>query len=220
MTAEVNTASMNRIGSPINISVECKISTGIGIHIVGMPDIGAKECLLRTVTALQSLGYRIPGKKIVITIKTEDKRLIDYSGFDLPVAVALLLASGQVKLKEGLSLSCLTFFGELRIDGSLCSYGHLGHAVGFAAMKNIGDYVPLLITDESTAIQVALAPHIKPFAFRHLCGVIDFLTGEKDGIKQLVWNTDTFRNIIESIGVELELDKKQALQEQVKRKKR
>ena len=41
------------------------IAVQIGIYLVGMADIAVKESLLRTITALQSLGYHIPGKKIV-----------------------------------------------------------------------------------------------------------------------------------------------------------
>ena len=49
----------------IPILVETSISNGIGIHLVGLADAAVKESLLRTGTALQSLGLRIPGKKIV-----------------------------------------------------------------------------------------------------------------------------------------------------------
>ena len=52
----------------IPITVEVNISNGIGIHLVGLPDAAVKESLLRTVTALQTLGFHIPGKKIVINL--------------------------------------------------------------------------------------------------------------------------------------------------------
>ena len=49
----------------VPVTVEVDITHGIGIHLVGLADVAVKESLLRTVTALQSLGFRIPGKKIV-----------------------------------------------------------------------------------------------------------------------------------------------------------
>ena len=52
----------------IPVTVEVNISSGIGIHLVGLADVAVKESLLRTITALQSLNYRIPGKKIVINL--------------------------------------------------------------------------------------------------------------------------------------------------------
>lgn len=52
----------------VPVTVEVDITHGIGIHLVGLADVAVKESLLRTVTALQSLGFRIPGKKIVINL--------------------------------------------------------------------------------------------------------------------------------------------------------
>ena len=50
------------------VTVEVDIRSGIGIHLVGLGDTAVKESLLRTVNALQSLGFNIPGKKIVINL--------------------------------------------------------------------------------------------------------------------------------------------------------
>ena len=52
----------------VKVTVEVDITPGIGIHLCGLGDAAVKESLLRTVTALQSLGYHIPGKKIVINL--------------------------------------------------------------------------------------------------------------------------------------------------------
>lgn len=94
--------------------VKCSMEPGIGIHLVGLhSDIAVKECLLRTVTALQSLGYHIPGHKIVINIAP----VSDGPSLDVPVALAMLIESGQVKLTD----SNLSFaaFGELGLDGTI-----------------------------------------------------------------------------------------------------
>ena len=55
---------------PVNVEVD--INSGIGIHLVGLADIAVKESLLRIMTALQSLGFHIPGKiwPLRICIKT------------------------------------------------------------------------------------------------------------------------------------------------------
>lgn len=49
----------------INVMVEVNIDKGIGIHLVGLADAAVKESLLRTTTALQAMGYHIPGKRMV-----------------------------------------------------------------------------------------------------------------------------------------------------------
>ena len=50
------------------VTVETDIDHGIGIHLVGLADAAVKESLLRTVTAMETLGFRVPGKKIVINL--------------------------------------------------------------------------------------------------------------------------------------------------------
>ena len=50
------------------VTVETDITAGLGIHLVGLADAAVKESLLRTITAMQSMDFRIPGKKIVINL--------------------------------------------------------------------------------------------------------------------------------------------------------
>ena len=72
----------------VPVTVEVDINSGIGIHLVGLADVAVKESLLRTMTALQSIGFRIPGKKIVINLAPADMRK-NGSGYDLPIACLL-----------------------------------------------------------------------------------------------------------------------------------
>ena len=81
----------------VPVTVEVNISNGIGIHLVGLADAAVKESLLRTITALQSLGFRIPGKKIVINLAPADMHKRG-SGYDVPIALGIIAASGQIDL--------------------------------------------------------------------------------------------------------------------------
>lgn len=49
----------------VKVTVEVNIERGLGLYLVGLADAAVKESLLRTTTAIESLGYSIPGKKIV-----------------------------------------------------------------------------------------------------------------------------------------------------------
>ena len=64
MLTEINAAKCIGIEA-VPVTIEIDVSGGIGIHMVGLADAAVKESLLRTVTALQGSGFRIPGKKIV-----------------------------------------------------------------------------------------------------------------------------------------------------------
>lgn len=67
MLININCAKCSGIQA-VPVTVEVDISNGIGIHLVGLADIAVKESLLRIMTALHGLGYKVPGKKIVINL--------------------------------------------------------------------------------------------------------------------------------------------------------
>lgn len=97
------------------IQVETSISTGIGLHLVGLADAAVKESLLRTTTALQSLGLKVPGKKIVINLAPADLHKKG-SGYDLPIALGILAASEQMQMPD---LERYLIMGELGLDGAV-----------------------------------------------------------------------------------------------------
>ena len=99
----------------VPVTVEVDITSGIGVHLVGLADVAVKESLLRTITALQSLGFHIPGKKIVINLAPADMHK-NGGGYDLPIALGIIAASGQ---KELPGLGKYIVMGELGLDGSL-----------------------------------------------------------------------------------------------------
>lgn len=99
----------------VGVTVETDIDHGIGVHLVGLADIAVKESLLRTFTAMQALGFRIPGRKIVINLAPADMHKSG-SGYDLPIAIGIMAASGQYEM-EGADKYLI--MGELGLDGSV-----------------------------------------------------------------------------------------------------
>jgi magnesium chelatase family protein len=99
----------------VPVTVEVNISAGLGIHLVGLADAAVKESLLRTITALQSMGFRVPGKKIVINLAPADMHKKG-SGYDIPIALGIIAASGQRELPL---LERFLVMGELGLDGGV-----------------------------------------------------------------------------------------------------
>lgn len=99
----------------VPVTVEVDIATGIGIHLVGLADTAIKESLLRTITSLQSMGFRIPGRKIVINLAPADMHKKG-SGYDVPIALGIIAASGQRKLPLS---GDFMIMGELGLDGTV-----------------------------------------------------------------------------------------------------
>lgn len=99
----------------VPIVVEVDVASGLGIHLVGLADTAVKESLLRTITALQSMGFRIPGKKIVINLAPADMHKKG-SGYDVPIALGIIAASNQRRLP---ALEDYMIMGELGLDGTV-----------------------------------------------------------------------------------------------------
>lgn len=96
------------------VTVEVAVSGGLpGISIVGMPDTAVQEARERVRSAISAAGFSVPGSKIVVNLSPADVRKIG-SGFDLPIAVGLLAATGQIPRE---AVSERLFVGELLLDG-------------------------------------------------------------------------------------------------------
>lgn len=124
MTSVIQSCVPDGIGTR-DVTIETEIRPdGMGIHMIGLHDDAVKECLLRTVTALQNCGYTFPGRKIIINISPAAVSCRD-GRLDLPVALGILTASGQVQCRAALTAAdspgTLRVFaaGELGLDGSV-----------------------------------------------------------------------------------------------------
>lgn len=175
----------------VPVTVEVDITHGIGIHLVGLADVAVKESLLRTVTALQSLGFRIPGKKIVINLAPADVRK-NGSGYDLPIAVGIIAASGQ---KSFPGLDRYLIMGELGLDGSVREVqGALPIADLAVEMGISGCILPI-----RSALEATECRDLSVFGVETLTDVLRILEGNEDCSDLLVWNTRLYRKLARNV---------------------
>lgn len=166
----------------VKVLCEIKIERGIGIHLVGLGDAAVKESLLRTTTALSSLGYKIPGKKIVINLAPADLHK-NGSGFDVPIATGIIAASGQ---KELPALENYLIMGELGLNGDIRSIpGGLPYAELASKDGLKGCILPL-----DSALEAVDIKGIEIYGVRNLREVMDILSEEKDCSDLLIWNAE------------------------------
>ena len=113
--AIVYTRAALGIGAPL-ITVEVHISNGLpGLTMVGLPETTVREARDRVRSAIINSGYAYPAKKITINLAPAD--LPKEGGrYDLPIALALLVASEQLKAPR---LNQYEFVGELALTGAL-----------------------------------------------------------------------------------------------------
>ncbi|MBT0727456.1 YifB family Mg chelatase-like AAA ATPase [Rosenbergiella australiborealis] len=113
--AEVFTRALTGI-STLLVTVEIDISKGLpGFTLVGLSDSITRGIRARVRSAIINSGYHFPARKITLSLTPSDCIKEGY-GYDLPIAIAVLVASGQV---NPLSLSHYEFYGELSLDGTL-----------------------------------------------------------------------------------------------------
>lgn len=98
------------------VMAEVSVSQGIpGVTIVGMPDAAVMEARHRVRCALRNSGFEWPRAHLTINLAPSELRKSG-TGFDLPIAVAILATTGQIPT-EGLD-ECL-FVGELGLKGKV-----------------------------------------------------------------------------------------------------
>lgn len=121
MITTVNTLVFAADGTPSPAKIEVDTSAGIGIHFIGIPDEAVKTNLLRVITAMQSLGYHLPGKKIVINVAPAMRRGRWFELLDYPVALALMaVSSGTPGLLNGSAF----YLGKCFLNGMVAPLTH------------------------------------------------------------------------------------------------
>lgn len=98
------------------VAVEAHVSSGLpGFHVVGLPDAACRESRDRVRAALLSSGLPWPTRRVTVNLAPSGMRKAG-AGLDLPIAVALLVATGEVPPE---TVAGTAFLGELGLDGSI-----------------------------------------------------------------------------------------------------
>ena len=168
----------------VPVTIEVDITLGVGIHLTGLADAAVKESLLRTVTALQAKGFHVPGKKIVINLAPADMHK-QGSGYDIPIALGVIAASGQHHLPE---LENYLIMGELGLDGSVRAVSGALPMVELAARMGLkGCILPQVSALEAVDFTDQLL-----FGVTSLDDVLRILGGDQDVSDLLIWNSEAY----------------------------
>lgn len=156
----------------ITITVEVSIDQGINWYLVGLPDSAVKESHQRIEAALKHIGYKIPGKKIVINMAPADIRK-EGSAYDLTIAVGILAASGQIKNN---AIGNYLIMGELSLDGGLQPIkGALPIAIKAREEGFKGFILPA-----QNAREAAIVNNLDVYGVENIAEVIDFFNDKKE----------------------------------------
>ena len=114
MLAKVNTCAVIGLEGAV-VEVEADISQGLpAFTVVGLPDTAVQEARERVRAAIRNSGCDFPMRRITVNLAPADLKK-EGPAYDLPIAVGVLISSGQVPTVPASSL----FLGELSLDGRL-----------------------------------------------------------------------------------------------------
>src|SRR4051812_15490531 len=116
MLAQLRTFALVGIDAvPVDVEVDTSPAQMPKTVLVGLPEASVRESVHRIERALVNLGYRLPTGRTVINLAPADLRK-DAGAFDLPIAVGILIATGQITADK---LETFASVGELALDGTV-----------------------------------------------------------------------------------------------------
>ena len=154
------------------VEVEAHLENGVpGFAIVGLADRACQEAKHRVRSGITSAELEWPLRRITVNLAPAALRK-EGSGFDLPIALSILAASGQIPQD---SLAEHAAAGELALDGRLRPVGGV-LALAEAALEA---GLPRMLCAARSSPEAALAG-IEPVPVRHLADAVAYLRGEHD----------------------------------------
>ncbi len=167
--AVVASRALAGIAAP-EVAVEVHLGPGLpAFNIVGLPDAEVREAKDRVRAALNHARFEFPSRRITVNLAPADLPK-DSGRFDLPIALGILAASGQLKVA---ALEGHEFAGELSLTGELRAVrGALAMALGTCGAGRA------FVLPKASAAQAALARGARIVAARSLLEVCAHLAGE------------------------------------------
>lgn len=172
----------------ITITIEVNVDRGIKFFMVGLPDNAVKESQHRIESALKNVGYKMPGKKIVVNMAPADIRK-EGSAYDLTIAIGILAASGQMDEEN---VGNYLIMGELSLDGSLQP---IKGALPIAIQARKEGFKGFILPKEN-AKEAAIVDDLEVFGVENIKEVIDFFN--KDLVLEAT-NLDTRKEFYDNL---------------------
>jgi len=170
MLAKVNTCALVGLDG-VMVEVEVDISQGLpSFTIVGLPDTAVQEARERVRAAIRNSGFQFPQRRITVNLAPADLRK-EGPAYDLPIALGILLASGQVMADVSHSL----VLGELSLEGQVRHAQGILPMVALARERGVRTvYVP-----EADAREASLLDGVEVVPVSSLAALAKHLAGEE-----------------------------------------
>lgn len=173
--------------APVEVEVDVSSSAMPKTVLVGLAEAAVRESTHRVERALVNSGFRRPSDRVVINLAPADLRK-DAGGFDLPIALGLLIGSGQMALERRDRFAVV---GELALTGETRPIkGALAMALAAAAEGREGLLVP-----SANAAEAAVVEGVSVYPIGSLAEAVGFLSGQLDLEPTAIDVDDVFRRL-------------------------
>jgi len=180
LLASLNTLVISGIEA-MPVKVEVDIQSGLPVFdIVGLAQAALKEARERVKSAIKNNGYQFPNQRIIVNLAPADIKK-EGTHFDLPIALGVLIASGQVNMSIG---SDYYYAGELSLDGSLRQVPGILPMV--LSLMNSPEEQTIIIPVANTR-EAGLVTEVRSLAGASLAEICSFLEGQ-DNLLQSITN--------------------------------
>ncbi len=153
------------------VTIEVSVGQGIRFFMSGLPDNAVKQSEHRVNSAIQAAGFYSPRTKVIVNLAPADMRKEGCS-YDLPIALAMLQASGQINSAE---LEQCMIMGELSLDGTVLPIkGVLPIAI--EARKKKFD---VLILPKGNIREAGIVSDIAVIGVENIRQAVEYLTGQR-----------------------------------------
>ncbi len=169
MLATVQSCAMVGLAAaPVAVEVDVSRGTAGRVTLVGLPDAAVRESLERVRAALLNSNCYFTRKRLTINLAPADIRKVG-PVYDLPIAVGLLMATGQLHAEIDDAL----FIGELSLDGSV---RHVSGVLPLARLARERG-VRRLFVPAVDAAEAALIPSLEVYGVATLSELVDHFSG-------------------------------------------
>ncbi len=155
----------------LTISIEVSVTDGHKFFMVGLPDNAVKESQQRIESTLKSTGRYMPRTKVIVNLAPADIKKSG-SAFDLPIALCIMGASGQLRQAE--KLSDYVIMGELSLDGSVQP---IRGALPIAITARRESFKGLILPVQNSR-EAAIVSGLKVYGISHINDVVEFFKTE------------------------------------------
>ena len=146
-----------------------------GMEIIGLPDASVRESKDRVNAAIINSGKEIQPRRITINLAPADMKK-EGPSFDLPIAIGVMIAMGEIAPVPRIDMNAVAFFGELSLDGSVQPVN--GALPMVISAKENG--IRRVVLPEKNAREVSCIQDMDILPVSHLRQVIEWLSGNAD----------------------------------------